>query len=1319
MKTFTSSLSQTILKWNLHLFTLAAIALAICVPAAVAQSGAGSIQGTVTDSTGAVIPNALIHVVNTATNVTTDTKSNAVGFYQVPELFTGTYSVTVTAPGMKTYKTSIELLVAQNATINASMSTGEVTQQVEVAADTVQLTTTDNGTIAATLENTRISQLPMNGRVLTTLAGEATPGLESGGTRANGLMGEALEYVADGVSLANRQFGGMNQAQAQSPDPDSVQEVEIETTNTSAQYSEPATAIVTTKSGTNSLHGALFETARNNAIGVAKVRQNPANFAAPHLVRNEFGGSVGGPIIFPHIYHGKDKSFFFVAWEKYSLASSQSENVSVPTLAMRKGDWSGLTNSNGVSQQLYDPATTQASANCNGTGVANQYCRTPFGNGVLGDPGNNQIPIGRLSPTSKIIYDITAVPNLPDNPTVEPNLQGNNPNNSFMPNMVFRLDHVFNENNRAYLRYGSNVQTTETLRNYPFNSPYTIAADGLPNQASGIAYNPSSTFTAGIGYTHVFSPTFFAETIVSQQWFGQHNFAGGTPFADFETTLGLPNNFKQGGFPNFGANLICPYGGTQFIYGLSQIIQDADENMSKTFGKHQFQFGGRYRHERFGDLPDESADTIGFGQGSSPSTGVGEATGLYNTATGVAAAAPLANTGYPDGDMFLGAASNFSVVHQPPYAHYHDYEFDAYFQDNYRVTRNLTLNLGLRWEDHPAPWTKYGAVVGFDLKNDATVFAVAPATLIAEGLTTQAIITNITNDGGKIETAAEAGQPANTLMRNYSLTFSPRVGLAYQLFGGKTGTVVRGAYGRYIYPIPTRSTLKNIQQNTPFTGNYSTNYDQAAQSPDGQNNYMVRGAPPSITGANTANVVNSSTNTSILPGKFTEFNLAPNMPPDYVTQVNFTIEQQLKGNTALRISWLWSHGTNLDEEFDYNNAYSQYAWEMKTGLAKPSGTTVGLPTYAATALNPYDATTWGGNTQQQKTGWSNDNALQVNYQRLFHHGIAYQISYVWSKPFRVGGNYFRDGYIDSPLDYVNSGIGTMSLINGDSKVLTPHLPPAAPSGLAPYADWHAFNKYMNYLVDTAIPKQHINFNGIVDLPFGRGKKFLGNSNKFVDELVGGFQIAGDGQVVSQDFALLQPTSSTSPVVHWGSTNPTHVYGHQYKLTDCRSGTCRKAYEWFNGYIAPSAINAATKGVSGLPSGYVAGSPTSSAFLSPINNDPAQSNYGNDNVNVTLSNNSVVATGFSPGPIGANPFSHTVLNGPFNYNVDLSVFKVFPITEKVNLRFNVDAFNALNIQGYINPSVSNGSSPGTLDGTEQLNSSYWTGRQLQLTLRLQF
>ena len=176
-----------------------AAGLALCCSGAMAQSGAGSIQGTVTDSTGAVIPGASIHVINQATNIASDAKSTSVGFYQVPELFTGTYTVTVTAPGMKTYKTSIELQVAQNAVINPSLSPGSVTQQIEVSADVQQLTTSDNGTIAATLESGRINQLPMNGRILTNLAGETTPGLESSGTRANGLMGEALEYVADGV----------------------------------------------------------------------------------------------------------------------------------------------------------------------------------------------------------------------------------------------------------------------------------------------------------------------------------------------------------------------------------------------------------------------------------------------------------------------------------------------------------------------------------------------------------------------------------------------------------------------------------------------------------------------------------------------------------------------------------------------------------------------------------------------------------------------------------------------------------------------------------------------------------------------------------------------------------------------------------------------------------------------------------------------------------------------------------------------------------------------------------------------------------------
>ena len=1325
MNDWAGKLTQILSKRNVCLRAVIAVALGLAMncSTSVAQSGAGSIQGTVTDSSGAVIPGAAIHVVNQGTNVAADTKSNAVGFYQVPDLFTGTYLVTISASGFNTYKESIELLVAQSAVINASLKAGAVTQQVEVAASTVQLTTTDNGTISSTLESTRINQLPMNGRTLVTLAGETTPGLESNGTRANGLMGEALEYVADGVPLTNRQFGGVNLAQTQIPDPDAVQEVRIETTNTGAQYAEPATGIITTKSGTNSLHGSAFETARNNAIGIARARQNPSNYAAPHLVRNEFGASAGGPVIIPHLYHGKDKTFWFYAYERYSLANPSDELVDVAPTAERNGDFSWYTNSSGVYQQLYDPATTTNSNNCNGTGQANPYCRAPFGNGKLGDPGNNQIPIGRLSPTMKMIFDITPLPGNSNNPMLATsngsaasagsisggNLSAVNPTFNVVPTQTFRLDHVFNDENRAYLRYTSNVLTSISLRNYTntnLSNPATIAADGFPNWATGVAYNPSASFAGALGYTHVFSPNFFSETIVSQQWLGQHNYAGGTPLADFESKLGTPNNFGEPGFPAFGSgellNGLWGYGGTQFIYGLSQIVQNLDENLTLTRGRHQLQFGGRYRHERFGDLPDESSDQIQF-------NGLG--TSIYLPGSGASySAAP--NTGADDADAFLGDVYNYSVTQEPPYSHFHDYEFDAYFQDNFHVNRNLTLNLGLRWEDHPAPWTKYGLYNAFDYKNDAVVTEVPPAKLIAEGYTTQTIITNMMNIGAKYETPQQAGMPS-VLMRSYPWNFSPRVGLAWQPFSGKSGTVIRGAYGRYIYPMPTRSYLKNVMQNNPLVASYSQNWTSQNQTNDGLPNEQLRypqgnGAWSQsspflpIMGVNSSNNVNSSTTNSILPG-VTLWDNSASMPPDFVTQMNFTIEQPLKGNSAFRVTWLWSHGTNLDHYYYINNAPSAFVWEIATG-------TVVNTANGSIATRPYDTTTWGNNTYDVKDGWSNDNALQLTYQRLFHSGIAYQINYVWSRPFRLGGNYFRDGTVYPRANYMGilGSVGSFNTtgITGAGTVTAPALPPTPPAGTLPWQEYHKLVYFEEYKIDTAIPKQHITFNGIYDLPFGRGKKFLSGVNRWADEAVGGWQLAGDGQVISQDFA---PSAS-----NWGPTNPIKYYKNSVKITDCQS-ICQTEKLWYNGYFAPTT--GAMGKISGLPSGYTVGQATSPAYASPITFTGTSTN---NNVNVVLANGkTLTGQGYSPAPsnFGSNPYSRTILNGPMNYNVDMSVFKVFPIKESLALRFNADAFNVLNIQGYNTPNTTTGEiaiAPGAVGA-----SSYWTPRQIQLTLRLEF
>jgi hypothetical protein len=1307
MRTSTIYLTQTCRKWNVLILAVVAALGMTCSTFASAQSGAGSIQGTVTDTTGAVIPDATIHVVKRDTQVATDSKTNSAGFYQVPDLFTGSYVVTITAKGFSALQRTLSLQAAQTGVINASLTAGAVTQQVEVKGDTEQLTDTTSGTITSTLESARINQLPTNTREILTLGIETTPGMESGpgygGEGVNGMFGEAMEYVDDGVPVNNRQFGGINQEQSQLPDPDAVQQVTTETSGLGAQFATPATTIITTKSGTNAIHGSAFETAVNNAFGVARNRNDLPDFSAPHFVRNEFGVSAGGPIILPHIYHGKNKSFWFLAYERFSLADTAPVLVAVPPTAWRNGDFSGYTNGAGVYQQLYDPDTTTNSANCNGTGKANPYCRVPFGNGILGDPGNNQIPIARLAPMTKILYDITPLPSNSNNPMVTgSNLSTPNPSLTVIPTITFRLDHAFDDNNRAYVRYTSNTVVSHSLRNT--GRPASLAADGFPTWATGESSNPSASFAAGIGFTHIFSPTFFSETIVSQQWLGQHNDAAGAPNTDFEQELGGPNNFGRLGFPAVGLYQLMNgsggWEGTQYEYGLSQIVQNLDENLTLTRGQHQMEFGGRFRHERFGEVPDQTNDYWFFsGQGTAiydPGSGGG-----YSSAPG---------TGGLEADNFLGYAGNYQITTNPSYDHFRDFQFAGYFQDNYRVSKFVTLNLGLRWEDYPAALTTNGLYSSFDLKNDALVMQTPPAKLIQEGYTTQAILTNLENIGVKFETPQQAGFPSS-LMRNYPFNFLPRAGFAWQIFGDKRGTVLRGAYGRYTYPENVRSyQVQPIKTNPLLDAQYSQNWGSANQTPDGLPNATLRypqGSGPwsptspflPIMGINSSNNVNTSANNGILPGsEGPEMNPA-SMPPDYITEANVTIEQALKGNSALRVSWVLTHGTNLDHINQYNNAPSPFVWMVDTGT---------IPNTANNSLatRPYDNTTWGPNSTDQKDGWSTDNSLQVNYQRLFHHGIAYQISYVWSKPMRFGGFWYVDSNAYPYANYLgvlgSQGSWNTNGIVGASPVTQPALPPPPPTGSPLWQSYHALNRFEGYQVDTGVPKQHIRFNGVVDLPFGRGKKFLGGVNRAVDEIVGGWQVAGDGQVISQDFNV---DSSD-----WGPTNPIHYY--KKKIMDCQS-TCQPAKLWFNGYITPTP--GVMGKISGLPGGYVVGQAGSPAFESPITFDGTETN---NNVNVVLADGTTLTQqNFSPGPAGSNPHSKTVINGPMNYNANLSLFKVFPIKGQLALRFNVDAFNAFNIQGYNNPNSTTGENlyaPGAIGA-----SSYWAPRQIQLTMRVEF
>jgi hypothetical protein len=1318
-------------RWSFFLkvtefFTLG-LSLILCAGSVVlAQSGAGSIQGTVSDSTGGVIPGAWIHVVNAATSVATDTKSNSVGFYQVPELFTGTYQVTVTVSGMKTYTTSIELQVAQNAVINPILTAGSVTQQIVVAGNAVQLITTDNGSISSTLENQRINQLPMNGRFLTNLLSTTTPGLENGGKDIDGLMPSAVIYTIDGVSTQDNLRGGLyyGSGGSQLIDPDSIQEVKMVAMNAGAEYATPATAIITTKSGSNAIHGTAFETARNNAIGIAKSRQNPYNYAAPHLVRNEFGVSAGGPIILPHVYHGKDKSFWFFAYERFSLAQQVSTLASIPTPAMGQGNFSGLANSNGVLQTLYDPATTAHNTACpvpGGTTTNNPYCRQTFTQEYNETGTNiNTIPSAEISPLAKLYYQLIPQPTNTADPLVTSNYTAETPELNLEPQMTIRLDHEFNEKNRAYLHYTQNLQGTNVtggVQNSAYNSNGLNIPVGAGVSQAGYLNNPTNGYYGTVSYTHIFSPTFFAETIASQQWFDEKKLAGAaalTPNTDYESQLNLPNNFGEAGFPLING-MIFQLGSSQTNTAREeQIISSIDENMTKTLGRHQMLFGGRFRHERMAVHPQQSADTFSFG---------GLPTALYNPTSG-ANYTSYSNTGYADASFFLGSAGSYQVWLHGGWDHYHDNEIDAYYQDNYHISKNVTLNLGLRYEAHPAVWTKYGLMTGFDLANDAEVLGAPISTLIAEGYTTQAIITNDENIGVKFESARQAGLPANTLMRNYNLNFLPRVGVAYQPFGGKYGTVVRAAYGRYANPVPLEDYIEYITggQN-PFTVPFTQSYSAANQAIDGLPNELLRYNDPvqfGVAGSNTANVINTNSTNGILPGIADE-SASPSAPPQFITEVNFTVEQALKGNSALRVSWIWTHATNLAFEDVFNNPLSTYAWEIATGTTPPTGgfSVIGTPqqnTYAATALGPYDQTTWGGNYIETRTGWSNDNLAQITYQRIFHHGVAYQISYVFSRDLRAGGDNLGTipPNIDPLADFpgVLGTVGTMSPAPGSGTIYAGNPPPARPPGLPAWADYHAMDKYQGYGLDAGDgPIHHVTFNGIFDLPFGRGKRFFGNANRLWDEVVGGFQIAGDGSVFSQAF---QPTSGGN----WGATNPVQLYKKRYPILDCRSGICEHSFMWYNGYLAPTVLpaplgNCTKNCVTGVPSSYV-------PVQTPIDNTPGTTYYGDNDVVISLANKSTTTVAYAAGPsdgnneaggaTASNYLGKTWIAGPFNYTEDLSVYKVFPINERMNLRFNVDAFNLLNVQGWNNPGTG---------GVQNNLSSYNIPRQIQITARFTF
>ncbi len=1218
--------------------TCAAVIALLVTAVLVAQTGTGNIQGTIRDSSGAVVPRAKVSIVHTSTERKYTTTTNEVGFYVFPSVQRGPYQIQVEAPGMEIWKGDLVLMVGQTVEVSPALNVGATATAVTVAGDVTPLVTTTSGTLGNVLERARLDQLPLDGRFLQNLVLSTTPGMDGDATRPR-LYGLrfGVEFLQDGAVMVDRYTEAISQ---RPPGMDTVEEFRTETNNSSAKMNRPGAVIVTTKAGTNQVHGSAFETARNSGIGVARRREDYYT-KAPHLVRNEFGASLGGPVFIPKIYNGKNRTFFFFGHEGYRQMSASTTSVSMPTLAMRQGDFSGLVDGAGRKYTIYNPWTTDSKT----------WQRQPF--------PNNQIPASLQSPLSKYLYSVTPEPNLTGvNPLVGSNWSGLSNTPARQYTQTARFDHRFTDRDQFFLRLSHGRQSA--INRFGLGSSTSpITTDGKANCYS----LESEPFTAVASYTHTFSPTFFSETIVSTTHDGykvniaawDENLAG---------ALGLPNPFNANGLPNIDSTGF----GMNYWSGVNRLVTNThlynvDQNFTKVKGRHEFQFGGRFRAERLRLLPDQQQPMGALAFGSL-------ATGLYDPSSGSSYGA-VSYTGHNAANLYLGLTASYSVRANRTWYHMSGGEKSGYFQDNFKVNSRLTLNLGVRYEFFDPARERDSLISGFDPATKSVVLGAPLETFYKRNAVQPGLINVYQKLGMKFMSRSDAGLPESLVYTN-PWDFSPRLGLAYRLSEGHRPMVLRGGYSIFGFPESLRSALVNMRSGAPFFATYTISPNSASSSPDGLPNYLLRSVPyaPMVAGVNSTNAFDLN-NPVVSRGTPSIRYYNPDQPTARAHEWNVTVERELRDNTSLKLGWVGTHGANLMQWYSYNDASNNYIWYATKGVALPTGE------YSSVARRPFENQVIGSIQEYRKSGWSNASAFQIEIQRRYSKGYGFQAFYVMTNAFRAGGNANDDDLV------YNTDV---------------FLPGAVPT------DYNQLNRFLNYHRDAEIPKHRFNYNWIVDLPFGRGKTFASHSNGFLDRLIGGWQIAGSGSIVSRWWTL--PTSN------YGSFGKVEIYGTKYPIQDCRSGTCYEGYLYWNGYIPANRINSyasngTPNGVMGVPADYKASNQP--IITTPANggssSEPLYAYYDTNTVWVPMKNGSLQRIAYDS---NLNPWRNQYMLGPLAWSLNASAFKTVRIAEQVALRFNADFFNVLNRPGYGNPGS---------DGIISLRNSANDPRLLQLSLRL--
>jgi hypothetical protein len=754
---------------HLPLFLRWLVITGLCAGLAFAQVNKSNLTGVVQDSSGAAIPGATMRLVNLGTGATRTEITDPTGLYRFTLMDYGTYRLEGEHAGFnKVVREPIQLETGQTTTVDISMRVGELKESVQVTAESPLLRTETGGT-GTTITTQELNEVPLVGRnpyVFLTLS----PGIQYTGSYAavNPYDNNGPSAFSASGSSSNSEFllDGMPNNKIDvvsfSPSPDAVQEMRVQTNAYDAEYGHTGAAFVnvSTRSGTNQIHGAAYWYLQNDHLNANSFFNNRNGSARPLDKRNTFGGSLGGPVRLPKIYNGRDRTFFFVNYEGTQIRSDDIARDIVPTSLERNGDFSQTRDLQGRPFTIYDPATTRANGSA--------YVRDPF-------PGN-VIPKTQMDPVAVRAMAYYPVPNLARTATTQQNFQ--NPLNDGLKwnSVLSRIDQRLNDAHNLFFRFGWNHRFDPSS---PVYGNDCCRPAGNP-QSDGQDLFARGNITAGAGYTWIVSTRTVADFRLgfTRYFDGDYLFGEGFDIS----TLGFPSSFVKSiayaQFPRFEPSDVDALGPGRTPDKTIANVYNPMVNIHTSLGRHELKYGARYQQSQ--SNTSDAMRSVGkfsfdrtYTQGPDPT----------KTAT---------NSGDGFASFLLGLPSSaYADIAISPALQNRYYA--AYVQDDWKATNRLTLNLGVRFEHETPATDRFNrGSGGIDLSAPAPSLGAAAANYAAHPIPELAAL----NIAGGLSFLGVNGVPRGQFNME-KLNVAPRFGYAYRL----TKRIVwRGGYGFFLIP---------------------------------------------------------------------------------------------------------------------------------------------------------------------------------------------------------------------------------------------------------------------------------------------------------------------------------------------------------------------------------------------------------------------------------------------------------------------------------------------------------------------------------------